>query len=217
MMLAGADITLGISLSLLPQSLPPTIMRNYIFTTGLAVTFLFFGTIAPSAIASTVNAVEPNNGFLEQPAPIFMNAAPIPASLYPTLTQEIRAANLLVHQTDTLPIGSPEYKNAHRLLISNLRMLQRQLSFSPADLAKFNSETHPPRSTADQSNYSPDGTTGTSKTAADTSAATFFPNDTVFSANVLFDHTYTGNAPSRRSVVAFVDEQNALRALAAMQ
>lgn len=189
-------------------------MSNRIFTIGLPVTLLFLGSMASPALAQTNPAVQPEDGFLEQPKAIFMDAPAVPTPLYPTLLQEIRAANLQIHLEDTLEIGSPEYKNAHRLLVSNLRMLERQLFFNPVDLAKFNSETHPARSTVDQTIYSPDFP----KTTVNTSAATFIDAAAAavaFSSNG-YSRSYVGSAPTRRSIIVAVEERNALNLLNAL-
>lgn len=180
-------------------------MRNRIFTIGL--TIFAFGMFVSTASAQTNQSVQPADGFLEQPKAIFMDAPPVPASLYPTLLQQVRAANLLIHEEDTLPIGSPEYKNAHRLLVSNLRMLERQLYFNPADLARFNATTHPARSTIDQTIYAPDFPTNIPSPSFGGGTVPF--DTTVFSSSGI-THTYVGNAPSRRSIVVAVEERNAL-------
>ncbi|ALM09688.1 MAG TPA: hypothetical protein DEB30_00640 [Candidatus Peribacter riflensis] len=187
-------------------------MSNRIFTIGLPITLLFLGTMTSSALAQTNTAVQPEDGFLEQPKAIFMDAPAIPSPLYPTLMQEVRAANLQMHLIDTLEIGSPEYKNAHRLLVSNLRMLERQLFFNPVDLARFNSSTHPARSTMDQTIYSPDFP----KITVNTSAATFIDAATVAFASNGYSRSYVGSAPTRRSIIVAVEERNALNLLRAL-
>jgi len=194
-------------------------MSNRIFTIGLPITLLFLGTLTSSALAQTNTAVQPENGILEQDPAKFMDAATIPTPLYPTLVQEVRAANLQVHLIDTLEIGSPEYKNAHRLLLSNLRMLERQLYFNPVDLARFNSTTHPARSNVDQTIYSPDFPTdavSTSSATVDTSAATFIDAAAVAFASDGYSRSYVGSAPTRRSIIVAVEERNALRLLNAL-
>ncbi|MDD5751010.1 MAG: hypothetical protein PHS73_00640 [Candidatus Peribacteraceae bacterium] len=178
-------------------------MRNPFIITGLS--FLFLGTMATSALAETAPAVQPNDGFLEQPKAIFMDAPEVPASLYPTLLQQVRAVNLLIHQEDELPIGSPAYKNAHRLLVSNLRMLERQLYFNPVDLARFNATTHPARSTIDQTIYSRDDAPGV-----------FDPAIGIASSRTGY-HTYTGDIPTRRSIVIAYENRTRLHALAMAQ
>ncbi|MDO8468491.1 MAG: hypothetical protein Q7S29_01915 [Candidatus Peribacter sp.] len=186
-------------------------MSNRIFTIGLPITLLFLGTITSSALAQSV---QPEDGFLEQDPAKFMDAASIPTPLYPTLVQEVRAANLQLHLIDTLEIGSPEYKNAHRLLLSNLRMLERQLYFNPVDLARFNSTTHPARSTIDQTLYSPDFP----KTPVNTSAATFIDAEvaSVAFASNGYSRSYVGSAPTRRSIIVAAEERHALNLLNAL-
>lgn len=182
-------------------------MKNSVFTIGLTVIAL--GMLVSTASAQSNQSVQPEDGFLEQEPAKFMDAPAIPPSLYPTLVQEVRAANLQMHLIDTLEIGSPEYKDAHRLLLSNLRMLERQLYFNPVDLARFNSTTHPARSTVDQTIYFPDFPIVVPKVVIDVSAATFQNNDVAFSSSG-FTHTYVGNAPSRRSLVVAVEARYAL-------
>ena len=206
-MLARAGITLRFSfLSLFPLH----IMRNPVFTIGL--TIIALGMLVSTASAQVNPAVQPQNGILQQPPALFKDAPAIPTPLFPTLVQEVRAANLQMHLIDTLEIGSPEYKDAHRLLLSNLRMLERQLYFNPADLARFNGETHPARSTIDQTIYSPDFPTYVPKAVVDVSSATFQNNDVAFSSSGI-TRTYLGNAPSRRSIIVGVETRNALNLL----
>jgi len=177
--------------------------KLFIFTIGFP--FLFLGAMTTTALAETAPSVQPNDGFLEQPKAIFMDAPAVQESSFPTLLQQVRAVNLLIHQEDTLPIGSPEYKNAHRLLVSNLRMLERQLYFNPVDLAQFNATSHPARSTIDQTIYSRDGATSTPSVTVNTSN------------NALGYHQRTGTTLTRRSIIAAAYEQNLLHILAMTQ
>ncbi len=169
--------------------------------------------ILPTAFAL---GYQPDNGFLIQADPVFMNLPPVPEAKNPTLTQEIRADNLQIHQEDTLEIGAPTYSEAHRLLIQNLRMMERQTHFGPVDLAKFNGTTHPSRFTVDQTSYvRDDGSLKASERVVVT------PDTAAFFTEVVTDsvlgHTYAGAAPSRRTIVAAAEESNRLRLLANAQ
>lgn len=175
-------------------------MRNHIITIGLSAIFIFLGTMASSAMAQDVQTVEPDNGFLDQPKAVFMDALPVPVSLYPTFVQEVRAEDLQTHLTDTLEIGSPTYKNAHRLLVSNLRMLERQLSFNPVALARFNATTHPARSTIDQTIYTSD-------------FPPYAPSMTLNASETAFVPTVVYDMPTRRSIIAAAEERNRLHVL----
>jgi len=177
-------------------------MRTTFIITGLSFTFIFLGSVAPSALAESVPTVQPNDGFLEQAPATWMDASPIPSPLYPTLTQIIRAADLMVHEEDTLKLGSPEYQNAHRLLLSQLKMMQRQLHFNPVDLAQFNGSTHPARFITDQTPQS-------SEDVAINEPATYV--DTT--SNVTGYHTYTGNVPTPRSIITAYEDRTLLYAL----
>jgi len=180
-------------------------MRTTFIITGLSFTFIFLGSVAPSALAESVPTVQPNDGFLEQAPATWMDASPIPSPLYPTLTQIIRAADLMVHEEDTLKLGSPEYQNAHRLLLSQLKMMQRQLHFNPVDLAQFNGSTHPARFITDQTPQSSDVAINEPATYVDTtSKATGY-------------HTYTGNVPTRRSIIVASEDRTLLHTLSFMQ
>lgn len=187
-------------------------MRNLFIITGLSV--LFLGTMATSALAETAPAVQPDNGFLEQPKAIFMEAPVMPTPLYPSLLQQVRAENLLIHEEDTLEIGSPAYKNAHRLLVSNLRMLERQMYFNPVELAQFNATTHPARSTKDQTIYSRDDAPAVT-TSFDTTNA--YDVAMLTSDNRTGYHTYTGNIPTRRSIIVAYEDRTLLYTLSFMQ
>jgi len=214
---AGDGITLRFSLLSSPTSLSPSpIMRNRIFTIGMSVAFL--GAMASPALAATSPPMtQPNFGFLEQILPAWKDAPPVPEALYPTLMQEARATNFLIHQVDRLELGSPTYEQAHRLLLQNLNMMQRQLNFSPSDLAQFNASTHPARYITDQTIYSPDGPTyvsGTADFGTPVFASTIsFRRTGIFSGNAV-SRTYVGNAPSRRLLVANLAEQTRLHSLA---
>ncbi|OIO53246.1 hypothetical protein AUJ46_05210 [Candidatus Peregrinibacteria bacterium CG1_02_54_53] len=182
-------------------------MKNYIFTIGLSVTFLVFGTMATSAMAQSDQSVQPNNGFLDQPPPTFMDAPPVLESLFPTLKQEVNAMNLQIHLLDELEIGSPTYAQAHRLLLSNLNMMRRQLFFNPVALARFRSSTHPARSTTDQTIYSPDFPTNVPSPSYGGATVPF--KTTVFSSSG-YSRSYVGSAPTRRSIIIAAELRNAL-------
>lgn len=171
-------------------------MFKHVFTTGLSVTFLSF--LAPSIFAQTVPQ---NSGFLNQEEPDWIQAAPIPPEIFPTLAEAIRAANLITHEKSLLHITSPTYEQAHRLLLQNLLMMQRQLHFNPETLARFQSTTHPARSTVDPRIYSPNP------------LGIALPDSIVVTGNGNADapHFYIGGKPSRRSIVEESERRNVLR------
>ena len=162
--------------------------------------------LAIPASAFATSTVQRSDGILQQEQPDWIEALPVLEALYPTLLEEIRAANLLIHEMDTIHIGSPTYEQAHRLLLQNLLMMERQLSFNPIDLARFQASSHPARSTADQSIYPRGNADGS---AVERTA--FFPNFLVRTGNTSLIYSYTGHAPSRRSIIAEYEEQNRLR------
>lgn len=160
----------------------------------------FLSAIASSAFAQTVQT---NDGFLDQEKPDWIEALPIPAELYPTLAETIRAANLITHEKSLLKISSPTYEQAHRLLLQNLLMMQRQLHLSPADLARFQSTAHPARSTVDPRIYSPNPL-GIALPAS-------LPKTLVVTGNSVGFNTYSGDRPSRRSIVLASEALNTMR------
>ena len=175
-------------------------MRNRIITIGASATFL-------SAIAfSSISPAQATSGFLEQEKPDWIEAVPIPPELYPTLEEAIRAANLITHEKSRLHISSPTYEQAHRLLLQNLLMMQRQLHFNDVDLARFQSTSHPARSTVDPRIYLPNPTGGVAP-----SVSASLPNTIVVTGNAFTYRTYEGDAPSRRSIIIAAEERNMLR------
>lgn len=178
-------------------------MRNRMITIGLSITFL--GTIASSAIPLT----QATSGFLEQEKPDWIEAAPVPPELYPTLTEAIRAANLITHEKSKLHISSPTYEQAHRLLLQHLLMMERQLHFNDTTLAQFQSTSHPARSTVDPRIYLPNPTGGVPPTVE-----TSLPTSIVATGNTPAYHMYIGDTPSRRSIIAESEERNRLRQIA---
>lgn len=134
---------------------------------------LLFVVVAPtSATATTLR--QKTTGFISQEKPDWIEAAPIPKELYPTLAEAIEAANLITHEKSTLKIVSPTYEQAHRVLLQNLLMMQRQLHFNPEDLAKFQSRSHPTKFTVDARLYedSPFGNPASSEPAVIITATT---------------------------------------------
>lgn len=171
-------------------------MKN-ISSIGLALAILC--AIPSSALATA--------GFLDQEKPDWIEAPPVFAPPFPTLKQEIRAADLLIHQMDTIEMNSPTYQQAHRLLLQHLLMMQRQLHFSPAALAQFQSTSHPSRFTLDPTIYTRDNANGT----VVNSRYPRLPNTLVVTGNPVLSRTYVGFAPSRRATIAASEERNRLR------
>jgi len=179
-------------------------MRN-ISTIGMM--FAALAVIPASALAVSI---EPDNGFLDQEKPDWIEALPVPISNFPTIIQEIRAANLLVHEeVDKLQISSPTYEHAHRLLLQHLLMMERQLHFNSVDLAKFNASTHPSRFTVDARNYQRGNPSGAAVVAF--VPPTIVVSGTNYSDEIVF-RRYTGTAPSRRAIVLAAEAVGTLRA-----
>jgi len=175
---------------------------------SIGMTLAALCAIPASAFAGTSPA-QRSDGILQQEQPDWIEALPILEKLRPTLTEAIRATNLLIHEDSTLAISSPTYKDAHRLLLQHLMMMERQLSFNPVDLARFQATTHPERFTIDSSVYPRGNVDGS---AVDVSVA-FFPNALVRTGNTTLYRSYAGDKPSRRTIVSNADEQNRLRVL----
>lgn len=159
--------------------------------------------LGATAFIAPVHAAEPNSGFLEQEQPDWTEAMPIPPKLHPTLIETIRAANLLTHEKSILQISSPTYEQAHRLLLQNLLMMERQLHFSPAALARFQATSHPARSTVDPRIYEPN--------PLGIAMKPLLPNTITVTGTTGGYHSYTGDRPSRRSIVRASERRNALR------
>lgn len=180
------------------------IMRNT-FNIGMALVALVV--IPASALA--VN-IEPDNGFLDQEKPDWIEAQPVPVSDFPTIIQEVRAANLLVHEeVDKLHISSPTYERAHRLLLQHLLMMERQLHFNPVALAKFNASEHPSRFTIDARNYMPGNPSGAA-VAADVPPTIVVTGSN--SSDAIVHRRYTGSTPSRRSIILAAEAAGIRRA-----
>ncbi|MCF7844560.1 MAG: hypothetical protein K9M03_01905 [Kiritimatiellales bacterium] len=173
-------------------------MLHRIFTIGIPITIL--SSLSASAFALTIPQ---NSGFLDQEKPDWIEAAVIPPEIYPTLVETIRAANLITHEKSRLHITSPTYEQAHRLLLQNLLMMQRQLHFNPEALAKFQSRTHMARSTVDPRIYSPN--------PLGIDLKTYLPNTIVVTGSADAYHSYAGGKPSRRSIVKTSETRNIMR------
>lgn len=175
-------------------------MKHHIFIIGLSVTV--FSAFAPLAFAQIVSQ---NDGFLDQEKPDWIEAPVIPPEIYPTLQETIRAANLIIHEQSRLHITSPTYEQAHRLLRQNLLMMQRQLHFNPEALARFQSTSHMARFTVDPRIYSPNPYGIALPNAI---VSTGFTNPYRFHTTY---YSYTGEKPSRRSIIYASEMRNILR------
>lgn len=160
----------------------------------------------PAFALGSTQTVAITDGFLDQEKPDWIEAAPIPPELYPTLAETIQAANLIKHEASLLHISSPTYEQAHRLLLQNLLMMQRQLHFSDEALARFQSTSHPARSTVDPRIYKPNPT-----------GIALMPGNVVQplsnlsrSKNAILNRAYITRR-SRRTIVALSDARNLAR------
>ena len=170
-------------------------MRN-ISSIGMVLALLCTISTPAFALGST-QTVAVTDGFLDQEKPDWIKAAPIPPELYPTLAETIQAANLIKHEASLLHISSPTYEQAHRLLLQNLLMMQRQLNFNDEALARFQSTSHPARSTVDLRIYRPNPTGIAMPPVIRISPLS---SETRLQ-NAILDRTYSYR-PSRRSIIA---------------
>jgi len=128
-------------------------MRNY---SSIGMMLAILSTIPTSALAlGLTQTVAIDDGFIDQEKPDWIEAKEIIPAIIPSLAEAINAANLIQHEASLLHIASPTYEQAHRLLLQNLLMMQRQLHLAPEDLLRFQSTSHPARSTVDQRIYQP--------------------------------------------------------------
>lgn len=174
-------------------------MKNY---SSIGIVLVLLCTVPTSGFALGFTQTEPNNGFLDQEKPDWIEAKTIPTELYPTLAEAINAANLIKHETSRLQIASPTYEQAHRLLLQNLLMMQRQLHFNPADLLRFQSTSHPARSTVDPRIYEPNP-----------SGLAMLPPMVVRTGTIKTNSlkNYYVNKRSRRTIVAMSEARNLAR------
>lgn len=155
-------------------------------------------TIPTSALALGHTQTQPNDGFIDQEKPDWIEAKEIIPSIIPSLAEAINAANLIEHETSRLHIASPTYEQAHRLLLQNLLMMQRQLHLAPEDLLRFQSTSHAARSTVDPRIYEPNpmGISLMPRALVRTGTTGTLENNT---------------RPSRRSIIAASELRNAIR------
>lgn len=170
-------------------------MRNI---SSIAMALALLATITTPALA--------DDGFIDQEKPDWIEAAPIPPELYPTLAETINAANLIQHEARLLHISSPTYEQAHRLLLQNLLMMQRQLHFNDEALARFQSTSHTPRWTTNPRIYRPNPT---GVALAPISRISPLSSQTRLQ-NAVLNRSYT-TRPSRRTIIARSEARNLAR------
>lgn len=127
-LLAGAGITLSISLPITP--LPPT-MRNPILLLGLSITFL--GALVPMASAETIPTMnQPNNGFYEGPNPEWASLhSANGTAAHRQYHRDAVQAHILWHDQHRSEQGTAAHVDAHRLYHQQMNLSHRQFHTAP--------------------------------------------------------------------------------------
>lgn len=173
-------------------------MRKHILTTGFSIA-LVAATVSPAFAQTAVTMNQPDNGFYEGPSPEW-------ATLHSTDTQGTAvhrqyhrdgAAALLDWLSDHRPErGTLAYEDIRRIFYQERNMMHRQFHTLPISL---------------------DGLTQLDPSTDNAPASAPRPSPTVstvaYQDPAPVTYTYEGR-PSRRSIIASVDEQNRLREVA---
>ncbi|OGJ57526.1 hypothetical protein A2881_03720 [Candidatus Peribacteria bacterium RIFCSPHIGHO2_01_FULL_55_13] len=173
-------------------------MKHRIVTIGMSAALLA-STVSPALAAVVVTTNQPDNGFYEGPSPEW-------ATLHSTSTlgtavhrqyHRDGAAALLTWLSDHRPErGTIAYEDIRRIFYQERNMMHRQFHTLPVSL---------------------DGLSQLDPSTNNTPAPAPRPSPTVSTVAMVdlvpVSHTYEGR-PSRRSIIASVDEQNRLREVA---